>query len=363
MKSNYRFNRRERKGKHQYVKEFPSFRRTGGVKYSGYVKCKLVHHEVYSTIVPDQVYLTIAGETLWIQPLYFMASFILFSETRDRCRLTVDISLGAMLAIDIQSDWLLSRLPDGSFLYRCEIEGPAALFRYATGKAHFVGNIPYVRLFHHTNLRAKEGILDSSTFWTSTWNLQGTRQLSNIAYLYLTPLDQIVCEEDLREIAMSSVEFVPLRLDQNMTNVPDELLHVYRESTSNRRHSIACWARADALSSQHIYRHAPVRGAVYYEIVCPFIQRVGANVGSVIEMQRNTLSPVRPKQFEYVVVGDASSLEGLRAPYDEEDTTQIWKIDNASGSREIIRHWSTNPNSDLYSQIPVEMAAFDGTAC
>lgn len=363
MKINYRFNRHERKGKHQYVKEFPSFRRAGGVKYLGYVKCKLVHHKVYSTIVPDQVYLTIGGETLWIQPLFFMASFILFSETEDRCRLTVDISLGALLAIDIKSDWLVSRLPDESFLYRCEIEGPAALFRYATGKAQLVDNVPYIQLFHHTNLRAKEGILKSSTFWTSSWNIQGTKQLSNIAYLYLTPLDRIVCDEDLREIAMSSVAFVPLRLDQNMTSVPNELLRVYRENTSNRKHSIACWVRADALSSQHIYRHAPGHGAVYYEVVCPFIQRVGANVGSVIEIRKNTLFPASPKQLDYVVVGDASSIEGLRAPYDEEDTIQIWKIDGVSGSREIIRHWSTNPNSDLYSQIAVEMAAFKDTTC
>ena len=363
MKINYRFNRRERKGKHHYVKEFPSFRRTGDIKYHGYLKCKLVHHEMYSTIVPDQVYLTIGGETLWIQPLFFMASLILFSESEDRCRLSVDISHGAMLAIDIKSDWLLSKLPDGSFFYRCEIEGPPALFRYATGKAKLVNNIPYLRLFHHTNLRAKEGILKSSTFWISSWNIQGTKQLSNIAYLYLTPLDRIICEEDLQEIAMSSVEFVPLRLDQNMTNFPNELLRVYRESTSNRRHSIACWARADFLASQHIYRHAPVHGAVYYEIVCPFIQRVGGNVGSVIKVKRNTLSPVSPKQFEYVVVGDASSLEGLRAPYEEEETNEIWKIDSASGNREIISHWSANPNSDLYSQIPVELAAFDGSTC
>lgn len=362
MKVNYKFNRYERKGRHHYVKEFPSSRRKGSVKYSGHVKCKLVHHEMYSVIVPDQVYLTVGGENLWIQPLFFVASFIHFSESEDHCRLSVDISHGAVLSIDIKSDWLLAKLPDGSFFYRCEIEGPPALFRYATGKAKFVNNIPYLQLFHHTNLRAKEGILKSSTFWTSSWNIQGTKQLSNIAYLYLTPLDRIVCDEDLQEIAMSSLEFVPLRLDQNMTNIPDELLRVYRESTSNRRHSIACWARADLLASQHIYRHAPSHGAVYYEIVCPFIQRMGVDMGSVIEMKRSTLSPASPKQFEYVVVGDASSLKGLRAPYDEEDTTEIWKVDSASGSKEIISHWRANPNSNLYCQIPIEMAAFGGSA-
>ena len=363
MKNNYKFNRCERKGKHYYVNEFPSFRRTGGVKYHGYVKCKLIHNKMHSTIVTDQLYLPIGGEILWIQPLFFMPSLIMFSESDDRCRLSIDISHGVMLAIDIKSDWLLSRLPDGSFLYACEIEGPPALFRYATGKANLINKIPYLQLFHHTDFRAKEGILNSSTFWTSSWNIQGTKKLSNIAYLYLTALDRIVCEADLQEIAMSSVGFVPLRLDQNMSNVPDERLPVYRESTSKRTHTIACWARADLLAAQHIYRHAPDHGAVYYQMVCPFIQRVGGDVGSVIEMKSNTLSPVSPKQLEYVVVGDASSLEGLRAPYDEEDTTAIWKIDSASGSREIIRHWSANPNSDLYSQIPVEMAAFDGSTC
>lgn len=363
MKINYKFNRRERKGRHRYIKEFPSFRHTDGVKYHGYVKCKLAHHAAYSTIVPDQVYLTVGSETIWIQPLFFMASFILFSETEDRCRLSVDISTGARLAIDIQSDWLLSRLPDGSFIYRCEIDGPAGLFRYATGRAILKGNVPYIRLFHHTNLRAKKGILKSSQFWTSTWNIQGTKQLSNIAYLYLTPLDKIVCEEDLREIAMSSVEFIPLRIDQNTTNIPDELLRVYRENTSNRNHSITCWVRADSMAAQHIYRHTPTCEAVYYEVVCPFIQRIGSNIGTAIEIQNKTLIPTSPKQFDYVVVGDATSLEGLRAPYDEEDTTHIWKIDSASESREIIRHWITNPNSDLYNRLPIELASFGATSC
>jgi len=33
------------------------------------------------------------------------------------------------------------------------------------------------------------------------------------------------------------------------------------------------------------------------------------------------------KLFDYVVIGDATSLEGLKAPYDEENTSQIFKID------------------------------------
>jgi hypothetical protein len=317
---------------------------------------------MYSTIVPDQVYLTIGTQYLWIQPLYFSASRIEFSENEGRCQLSIDVSFGEKLFIVINSNWILSKLNDDSFLYRCEIEGPSALFSYATGKAQFVNNIPYLQLFHHTNRQAKENILKSSTFWTSSWNLQGTKRLSNIAYLYLTPLDRIICKEDLQQIAMSSDGSLSLRLDHNMTNIPDQHLRVYRESTSNRTHSIACWARADILASQHVYRHAHDRGGVYYEVFSPFIQRVGGDIGSVIEMKKSTLSPISPKQLKYVVVGDASTLEGLRAPYDEEYTAEIWKIDSAIGSAEIICHWKTNSNSNLYSQIPVELAVFDGSS-
>lgn len=357
MKANFQFNRWEHRGKHHYVKEFPT-PKMGTSIYEGYMKCKLVHHERFSLVIPDQVYLSLGNQTYWFQPLFFTANYIAFLEDGGSCTLAIDLALGARLMVSFSNSDLVSRFRDGSFFYKCRISAVAQLWRYATSNAVIKNNIPYLAVFHHTDRKAEKGIRESKELWSSKWNIQGTKKLANISYLYLTPLDKISCDSDLQEIAMASNGRISLRLDQNQTDHPDEMISVYREDTANRTQSIACWVRADHLSPQHIYRHTPPFSAIYYAIVCPFILRLGVAPETTVHLNKTTLAPQKPKMLEYVVIGDATIISGLRAPYDEELTDHILKIDRPADGDEIITHWRQYPNMNLFDGISVEQAEF-----
>ena len=60
------------------------------------------------------------------------------------------------------------------------------------------------------------------------------------------------------------------------------------------------------------------------------------------------------KRFDYIVVGDATTVEGLAAPYDEEDTRFLLKIERPSPGTNIFEFWFEHGNLDLYSGKTVE---------
>jgi hypothetical protein len=141
-----------------------------------------------------------------------------------------------------------------------------------------------VLLHHHTDPQAKKSIIEGSEYWSSNWNIHGTKKSKNIAYFYLTSLPQITSSADLEEIAMSSEGKLAFRLDQNNTECADLVLQVYRESTDNRTETLSHWVEASMLATQPIYKHWPSDGAVYYEVVCPSIHRVGVRVASRVKI-------------------------------------------------------------------------------
>jgi len=67
------------------------------------------------------------------------------------------------------------------------------------------------------------------------------------------------------------------------------------------------------------------------------------------------------KTFDYVVVGDCSTLVGLTAAYDEEDTTHIMKLERVPQGRTLLDFWFEYANQDLYSGKQVELQAFQSS--
>jgi hypothetical protein len=63
---------------------------------------------------------------------------------------------------------------------------------------------------------------------------------------------------------------------------------------------------------------------------------------------------VQTKHFDYVVVGDATTVEGLAAPYDEEDTRFLLKIERPPAGTNMLEFWFEHGNQDLYSDKRVE---------
>lgn len=355
MNSDLPFNRHTINGRREYVRRFSSAR-LGDAVFRGFLKCKLVHHPNYSTIVPDLIFFEVASKLSWIQPLYFLGSRVGFTEKTGEGRLEVDVAHGARVQVRFSSEDLRAHLADGSLLYACTVHGVPYLPSLATGEARLVEGIPQVQLFHHTTAANKKAIRQAGYFWTSDWNIQGSAKLTNISYLYLTPLDEISHEADLLQIAMASDEKIGFQLDQNQGTKPDLILKVYRGSTRARQHSLAGWVSCDQLSPAPIYRHTPGDSAVYYEVVSPFIYRIGAEPGSYVSIRDRGFSADAPKQLDYVVVGDATSVDGLAAPYSEEDTRHIWKIVRTASNEDFMSYWRDHANTPEFAGIPLEVA-------
>jgi hypothetical protein len=357
-KKNLRFNRIEKNGRHHYLREFRAARDIGNNKFNGFIKCKLVHHQYYSLIIPDQIYVDFSGEMRWIQPLYFLPNVISFFDETGICEQLIDISHGIELRIIFSNTDLKNRLADGSILYSCEISGPRDLYNYTTGSASILNNKPYLKLYHHTTSAAGESIKKSKEYWSSNWNIQGTKKSTNIAYLYLTSLPKINCVDDLEEIAMSSRGKLYFRVDQNLSPVADLILPVYRDSTANRTHTLESWVESSLLASQPCYRHMPFQGGAYYAIVSPFIYRIGVENGTTLDIKGNTIVPRSPKRSSYAIVGDATSVDGLTAPYDEENVMELFKIEDVADGGEFIEFWSRNRNSNQFDNKELEMIEF-----
>ena len=354
-----RFNRIRKAGKHIYLKEYENGRIIGEESYEGYIKCKLVHNELYSLVLPDQAYVKLGGEMHWVQPLYFSGCLMANLDGYGTCQLSIDASHCVVLNIQFSTKGLVTKLEDGSLLYECEIKAPKYLYEYTTGLAKLVDNKPYLKLHHHTNQEAKESILKNREFWSSDWNIQGTKRLANIGYLYLTSLPSITCIEDLSVIAMSSDGRLGFRTDQNDTGIPDLILDVYRESTTRRTETLSYWVNAAHLATQPSYRHQDPRGFGFHEVVCPFAHRLGVEHKTIVQILGNQLVPITPKNFDYAVVGDATRVSGLAAPYDEEETDEVFKIEHIDGADDITSFWIGNANTDKFSEKLIEKAEFN----
>ena len=344
-------------------------------QYNGYVKCKLIHSINESLIFADQIFVpNNEKEFHWIQPLTFLANLLCEDKENDiiHCRFHVDISSGNTLRIDFfDKDWVCN-FDDDSSLFKCVINGPKHILEYATGTGYFHDNVPYLKLFHHTTLSSKSLILDSKIFKPSKWNIQGTKSLTNIYYAYFTCLDRIEKNADLMQIAMASNGSISLLVDN--INLPQILtpkdiekykdyilnLKVYRENTCNRTATIEFFVNATLLSPKHLWKHLPKDEFVYYEICMPFIYRIGIKPNSTIALDRMIINKQKDmKTFAYQVVGLATEIKGLAAPFDEEDTEYLFKIEPLDRNLNILKFWFEHTNSDQFSNKSIKMQEFD----
>lgn len=392
---NTRFNRFEydhpRAGRvHEYITDFG-----GGPleehETRGWIKCKLVHASRGSLIVPDQLYIRAPGAkprsdaVLWIQPLTFFAPQLGKYDDDIWCIVPVDIAAKASLQVTFHDRDFERAFDDGSYLFGCTIRGPKALGLYATGSGTLgADRIPRLELYHHTTETAKASIVSSGEFWPSRWNIQGVeKKLRNIGYVYFTPLDVLRTRDDLMQVAMASDGFIFLLRDnaapplgaptremakREALRRPQDILmlEVARSSTEDRRAALSVLVDADLLGPRHVMMH-DLEGsmAIYYEVNQPFIQRVGVAPGANLPVERGGRSlvvrrdGVPPKRFDYIVAGDATSVEGLAAPYDEEDTSFILKVHKVPAGLTPLSFWFNKPNQDHFSGLVPEPMEFE----
>jgi hypothetical protein len=370
---NKRFNRMETANEHRYIGDFGKLP-IGEHEHSGFIKCKLAHGDRYSVVVPDLLF--ISDGSRWLQPLAFGPNMIEKYDSEDiRCQFTIDVSCRNRLKVWFAKRNLVQRLQDGSELYRCWFRGPRDLPDFATGESVFEEGVPpLIKLYHHTKPETKEKILVSGEFWASVWNIQGTRRkLTNVAYVYFTALDSVKFEADLAAIAMSSNGYIDMLVDgfwppQNMSK--KELLRrykdvymlhlpVYRASTKDRTATLEYLVDSSCLAPQHTWRHDSPQG-VWYEVCSPFTHRVGLIPSQKLPITGPEIRSggFSAKRFDYVIVGDATTVGGLAAPYNEENTTDIWKTERIPDGSTILDFWMDNGNTDLFSGKKPEMQGF-----
>lgn len=370
---NKHFNRSETVNGHQYHRDF-GFLPIGEHQHSGLIKCKLVHGHGYSVVVPDILFW--GDGSRWIQPLAFGPNAIAkFNDDDIRCRFNVDVSCGNRLIVSFTKQDFVQHLFDGSELYRCSFQGPENLVDFVTGVSQFeFGTPPLIELYHHTKPETKEKILASGEFWASQWNIQGTkRKVTNVGYVYFTSLESVKFDEDLTTIAMASNGYIDMLVDgfqppqdiskrelqKRYSNV--RLLHlpVYRGSTKDRSAVLIHLVDCSCLAPQHVWRHDSLEG-VWYEICNPFTHRIGLQpdrrlpiIGSAIRS-----GSFSQKQFDYLIVGDATTVTGLAAPYNEEETSHIWKIERIAEGSTMLDFWMEHGNTDHFSGKAPEMQEF-----
>ena len=371
-KLNKRFNRLETESEHIYCTDY-GLEPFEDFKFAGWIKCRLIHGQGYSLIAPDQIYFN--DESLkWIQPIAFAPCVLsLISESNIHCVVHVDISCGYTIKIEFHANDFVRDLADGSQLFRCEISGVQDLYEFATGDAEWNSDgVPYLRLFHHTTKETCPKILDSGVFRTGPYNIQGTtKRLKNVAYGYFTPLNEIRFSEDLKMIAMDIEGEIVLMRDgfaKPFLLPPDYqekykehilVLSVYECSVAKREANLDVWIDASVLAPQHLYRHRG-NGHDYYEYPHLYIQRVGTLPDHLVHFDSNRRIHHQDglKSFDYIVVGDCTTLEGLAAPYDEEDTTHTMKIERMPTGTNMLSFWFENANTDLFTGKNVEMQEF-----
>ena len=134
------------------------------------------------------------------------------------------------------------------------------------------------------------------------------------------------------------------RLVEDTLEIP-----VYRENTLGRTETVAVNVLAEFLAPPHLLFHPFVfPEPAYYEVVGPEIFRIGLTPDAKLPIPHGNACPVdhEMKRFEYIVMGDASDIAGLAAPYDEEETSQVMHHEALAGGGDIFGFWLANANTD-----------------
>ena len=323
--------------------------------WSGFIKVKLLHREGASVLLPEVVLVGADGE-LWVQPQYFHAPLLAWDEHSGTATMwigaldrTRQVGAGLDLRVTFGQTEREAALDDLSELYRCDIStehSPATLAVGSTRRR--AGGGFDIALFHHTTEESLARIHESGHVRGSAWNFQGTRELVNVAYAYFTSMSQVTSEADLQNMAMASNGSIPLQLDTNTGGTPDLVLDVYRASTRDRTATLGLWIPAESISTPHVWKHEG--HSVYYEIAHPWIYRIGLRPSHHLDFAGSaaTPGPGALRRFDYGVLGDCSTVAGLEAPYDEENTAETFRV-QALEETNLFDFWATNANTDLYA--------------
>ena len=334
----------------------------GHIRRDGIVKAKLAHGQGFSLLLVDRVYVEKAGSWIFYEPAMFGPPRLSYRDGDAMAHVYIDTEDGDTLFVDFSNSGFAGGLPDGSQLFSCTVTGPADFAARPAGQARRTSDGSFeLRLFHHTAPATLPLITTSGHVRGSPWNLQGNKQLANVGYAYLTSRTKIANDRDLAAVAMATDKRFGLLLDDQ--DPPDGVvvIEVTPSATTDRTATLALWLADHIAASAHLLRHDQRGMAVYYEAVLPAVFRVGLKPGFALDFVGDVATPAPDmlQRFDYVIVGDARTPTGIVAPYDEEDTHAMCKVERVDAG-DIISFWRDNSDSDLFSGLVVERQVFAG---
>jgi hypothetical protein len=325
-------------------------------KYSGFIKLRLAHSEGRTYLIPD-VLIGVAGFRYYL-PSFYSAPSIAFNVEDGKHIANLSLDVGppratnlTRLLVEVRSEDRILNYDDGAQLYRCTFDGPRSIASFATGVCRPMPNGDFMlRIYHHTTSANAANIVRSHELWSSPWNLAGTRKLANVAYGYFTSLPHVKSEEDLRLIAMASNGIIELQTTSNRPIEEVLSLEVYRGNTLDRTSPLGFDLPCEVIAPAHLYFHPNVdANPAYYEIVGSDILRVGLNPAAKLNLLKNvelSVTNLDIKRFDYVILGDAGTLDGLAAPYNEEETKQVAHLEKLDSATDFFKLWWDNQNTD-----------------
>ncbi|MCF8201489.1 MAG: SEC-C domain-containing protein [Crocinitomicaceae bacterium] len=361
---NKQLNRYESKNDHHYANiNNQDFNNTDSRSYLGKIKCRLVHEDGNSIIIPDYILL----KNGWIQPLHFTAPLLFkLDETSIECNFFIDIQNGITIKIHFLNHQLLQTYADKSQLFDCEILGPADIEEYACGEFKTIGNKIYFKLYHHTSEGGYNGITGSKNLRSSKWNYRGSKECINFHFAYFTHIPKVKFPNDLITVAMSADGNIDYMIDSFVLPkvMPSDYrkrhrnsiytAKVYRSTTSDRNYTIEFLIPIECLDVKHIYLHHQVN-SVFYEMCFPYIHRIKLKANSILTFTDDycIINDDAIVNSEYSIIGDARNKEGLAAPFEEDETKFIYKIEDC-GKESILDFWFSHANKDLFTGKMVE---------
>ncbi|MCV0416322.1 MAG: hypothetical protein K5831_15760 [Brevundimonas sp.] len=138
-------------------------------------------------------------------------------------------------------------------------------------------------------------------------------------------------------------------------------LPVYRGDTRDRTAALAFDVPAALLAPAHLLFHPMSRGQpAYFETIGTEIARVGLQSGASLAFVDGEVSAADAdrKAFDTVILGDASTVEGLAAPYDEEDTSQVAHLEPLP-DQDVFTFWLEHQNRDLVTGRAFELRSLE----
>lgn len=89
---------------------------------------------------------------------------------------------------------------------------------------------------------------------------------------------------------------------------------------------------------------------IFYEICFTYIHRVRVKCKSnlTFNSDKKIIEHSNIIIGDYLIIGDATNKDGLAAPFEEEETEYVGKIEDC-GEQNLLDFWVSNPNQDLFS--------------